>query len=209
MYDAMQYIRKPKLRQATSKSPRVLNNQLFIASRRNIRQNITLLLQLHDSRALNTVIHHRPIRSGNSIIERDFPKIKQIDQLAVGREVLDDPLGVAPGKGGRRIRRVQCLRGILTGRVILNDGDTVRGGIRVDFRRDDIAAMDGHLKVIRVVGVPLEPGIVFRLTVLHDEVDACLEDGFAVCVAVDADPCGRGTRAGLVPRERLRDDKGG
>lgn len=155
---------------------------------RNRSQNLAALLDINQSGA------RRP-NSGTAIGslspgEGDSAKVSKRHQRPVGLKVFNDPLGIvlaqiAVHAAGEGVGDSLALGHILdSGRA-----SGLAGCINGD--PDRVASGDGDAaEVVRVVGVPLVPGVEGDRAALDAEVDAGLQDGRAAGVTVDTDPSG-------------------
>lgn len=132
-----------------------------------------------------------------AIRERNRPKIRKRHQPAIvplritALKVLDDPLGVRLAQHPVSNIR-ERLRGALAGGQVLEQRGPGRGRRRGNRHAHDVAGGEreaGRREVVRVVRVPLVPGVVRGLPVALDvPVDAGLQYRGGTGVPVDADP---------------------
>ena len=107
---------------------------------------------------------------------------------------------------GRRGRRQALGHRLAGGQVLEHDGSRA-GAAGLDRHAHDVARRHGDAgEVDGVVGVPLVPGVVGVGAAADGPVDARLQDGVAVGVAVDADPGGAGPAARRVRDGELAGD---
>lgn len=116
--------------------------------------------------------------------EGDAVKVHKGDQAAARREVLDDPLGVVLAQLVRLGR--ERVRDRLAGRRVLERHGARADGAGVGRHHDAIARRDGEAREgVRVVRVPLVPGVEGHAAAAGVEVDTGLEDrcgaGVALC----------------------------
>lgn len=134
---------------------------------------------------------------GRGVRERDSAKVGKGNKAASRLEVLNDPLGVGFAEGRRGA--AERVGDLLARGQVLEGGDAGGLGGSVDLHVDRVPGADLEVgEGVRVVGDPFVPGVVGAVPV---EGDSGLEDRRAACVAVDADPGGRGgTAAARGPR---------
>ena len=119
-----------------------------------------------------------------------LPKIGKRHESAIRREVLNDPLRILTAKHCLIVRRVHNLRSHLSSPRVRDRSCAVVVGVGDDGHGDDVAGLNAEVvEVDERVGEPFVPAVVGGAAVgVGEEVATRLQDGIAVCVAVDADP---------------------
>lgn len=122
--------------------------------------------------------------------EGDSAEVSKRHQRPVGLKVLDDPLGIVLAQVAVHTTSEGVSDSLALGHVLDSRRASGLAG-RINGDPDRVASGDGDAaEVVRVVGVPLVPGVEGDRAALDAEVDAGLQDGGAAGVTVDTDPGG-------------------
>lgn len=158
------------------------------AASRRLGQDLTALLDIHDSRA--RWANSRAARDSLGIGERHSSEVGEGNQGAAALEVLNNPLSV--GLAEISIIDTGELVGDRCARSeVFDDSRAGVLGLSSHSELDHISSGDGDAgEIVGIIRVPLVPGIVGNLASLDAEINSSLEDGGVASVTVDTDPGG-------------------